>query len=137
MGKQLSEWTEDDWVEDYRKKGEHVALVDLAGEKVEGARWLGAQKFIVAENNRRHMEPIRAASKSRRIAWIAVGLSAASLGLSIWLLVRPRTKTEVELAPQSQPFPVYLTNGSALLSPPKANDNVGDSGVEPQRPAFE
>lgn len=81
---------ENDWVEHYRKVGEHVALVDIDGRKVEGPQWLGAQKFIVAENNRRHMEPIIEASRSREVSeksllvsWlallVAVGAAVASL----------------------------------------------------------
>ena len=136
MGTQLSEWTEGDWMDDYRKKGEHVALVDLAGGKVDGARWLGAQKFVTAENNRRHMEPIRAAGKARGIAIVAVLLSFLSLGLNVWLIVRPAAKTRIELM-QPQPLPVYLTNGSVPLSPPKASDNTGALGAEPQKPASE
>lgn len=122
MGKQLSEWTEDDWVEDYRKKGEHVALVDLAGGKVEGARWLGAQKFIVAENNRRHMEPIRAASKSRLIAWAAVGISTLSLGVTKH---RGYTTSPTTASPPAQPLspisPVRATSSDAHTPPPVSN----------------
>lgn len=134
MGKQLSEWTEDDWVEDYRKKGEHVALVDLAGGKVEGARWLGAQKFIVAENNRRHMEPIRAASKSRLIAWVAVGISALSLGVTIYRgYTTSPTTAPPSVLPLSPISPVRATTSDAHTLLPDSNP----SGTAPQKPASE
>lgn len=125
--------TEDDWFEHYKNAGEHVALVAIAGGKIEGAQWFGAQKFLVYESNRRHMEPILAASKSRNIALFAVGVSVVSLGLNVWLSVRSDTKTEVELAPQSQPVLVYLTNGSALgsVESPKSQE------AEPQTPSSE
>ncbi len=66
-------------MEDYRKKGEHIAIDAVELGKVEGAQLLGARKFIVAENNRRHMEPILEASRSRKIAWLSLLVSVAAL----------------------------------------------------------
>lgn len=87
MSKPIRDWNEDDWYEYYRTVGEHVALVDLSSGKIEGAKWLGAQKFVVAENNRRHQEFLTEAGKSRKVATramlISVGAALASVGSAI------------------------------------------------------
>lgn len=122
MVKPSQEWDEDDWCDEYRKRGEHVALVDLSASKIEGTRWLGAQKFVVAENNRRHMEPIKAASKSRRISWIAVFISAVALVKTI--LAPTSTGTPAQATPTpptSQVLPVPTTTLDIHTPPSRSN----------------
>lgn len=131
--KPRDQMTIDDWVEHYRDVGEYVALQVIAQNAKEGAELLGARKFAVEENNRRHMEPIRSAARARGIAWLALFVSAGALGWNVWLSTQPRGKTEVELIPQSQPLRVYLSNGSAPESVPSPKSPE----AEPQTPASE